>query len=189
MSQSNNHNEFSLFENGVQNLLVDVDAPPVTVLSKDNINIIAISEKQKISYADIINTIIDLGCSPQKYNYKSSANNKKSFWAKAKTYEILYKIFYGISSETLKEVWKEIKNSLDIDRFYLCVNENEEVVNDEENDLKILIKGICAFISSKKDVNFAIFLKDYMLKRLPKKKYKRSFKLLQKKRLKIQDNN
>ena len=42
MSQSNNHNEFSLFENGVQNLLVDVDAPPVTVLSKDNINIIAI---------------------------------------------------------------------------------------------------------------------------------------------------
>ena len=186
MTQQNNIQEFSLFTNNVENIIVDCVSPPLPFYSKECIDINEIAKKEKIDNVDIISAIIDLGVSPKKYNYKSKENTKKSFWLKTKNYEILYKIFYGLSPDTLTEVWKRIQHCGDIDNFYLICKVNEETINKEYSDFKIIIKAICSYVISKRDTNFHQFFQDFVIKNLSRKKGKKSVKLLRNKRKRLE---
>ena len=127
-------------EKNENNIEVDIAAPPVQ--APLIIDIIKVCYKAEITKSDVYLSIIEICSFPARYKYTCS-NKTYEFWSNAKQADFLKIIFNGYKSETLRKLWKIIRDSKNITKFVEIVKNNVNFIDDKS----LWIMPVCTALS------------------------------------------
>ena len=116
--------------------------------------------KGKRENTDIILSIIELCSFPKKYNYEYS-NTTRNFWKTAVTANYFKKIFKPYKSETLRKLWRYIRNSQNVNEYVKIVKTNIDIINSPSLPISIATQDISSYILTKETKS----LHDYFIEK------------------------
>lgn len=108
---------------------------------------IKLASQEKITFCDVILTILEICTFNNKYNYYCS-NTTAEFWKRVIENNNLKKIFKGYKAETLRKYWRAIRKSDNLKKYLEIVNDNKLLINNFTTNLFITINIITEYISS-----------------------------------------
>lgn len=92
------------------------------------INPIKLASQEKITFTDVILTILEICTFNEKYNYYCS-NTTPEFWKRVIENDNLKKIFKDYKAETLRKYWRSIRKSHNLQKYLEIVNDNKSIIN------------------------------------------------------------
>ena len=116
--------------------------------------------KGKMENTDIILSIIELCSFPKKYNYEYS-NTTRNFWKTAVTANYFKQIFKPYKSETLRKLWRYIRNSQNVNEYVKIVKTNIDIINAPALPISIATQDISSYILTKETKS----LQDYFIEK------------------------
>ena len=108
---------------------------------------IKLASQDKITYSDVILTILEICTFNKRYNYYCS-NTTSEFWKRVIENDNLKKIFKDYKSETLRKYWREIRKSDNLKKYLEIVNDNISLINFCTTNLFNTINIITEYILS-----------------------------------------